>query len=43
MRDERWKVTKNTNNLVFSDLPGIIMPSLGIAMIGLMTAISAYH
>lgn len=28
---------------LFSDLPGIIMPSMGIAMIGLMTAISAYH
>jgi len=31
------------NKRVFSDLPGIIMPSIGIAMIGLMTAISAYH
>ena len=29
------------NKKVFSDLPGIIMPSMGIAMIGLMTAISA--
>lgn len=28
---------------LFSDLPGIIMPSMGLAMIGLMTAISAYH
>lgn len=27
----------------FADLPGIIMPSLGIAMIGLMAAISAWH
>lgn len=27
----------------FADLPGIIMPSLGIAMMGLMTAISAWH
>jgi len=31
------------NKRVFSDLPGIIMPSIGVAMIGLMTAISAYH
>jgi len=29
------------NNKIFSDLPGIIMPSVGIAMIGLMTAITA--
>jgi len=29
------------NRRVFSDLPGIIMPSMGIAMIGLMAAISA--
>jgi hypothetical protein len=29
------------NKKVFSDLPGIIMPSVGIAMIGLMTAITA--
>ncbi len=28
------------NKRVFSDLPGIIMPSVGIAMIGLMTALS---
>ncbi len=27
----------------FADLPGIIMPSLGIAMIGLMSAINAWH
>lgn len=31
------------NKRVFGDLPGIIMPSVGIAMIGLMTAISAWH
>jgi len=29
------------NKKIFSDLPGIIMPSAGIAMIGLMTAITA--
>lgn len=29
------------NKRIFSDLPGIIMPSVGIAMIGLMTVISA--
>lgn len=29
------------NKDVFSDLPGIIMPSIGIAMIGLMVVISA--
>jgi hypothetical protein len=29
------------NKKIFSDLPGIIMPSVGIAMIGLMTAITA--
>lgn len=31
------------NKRVFSDLPGIIMPSIGIAMIGLMTALSAMN
>jgi hypothetical protein len=31
------------NKRLFCDLPGIIMPSVGIAMIGLMTAISAYY
>jgi hypothetical protein len=29
------------NKRIFSDLPGIIMPSVGIAMIGLMTVLSA--
>ena len=29
------------NKKIFSDLPGIIMPSVGIAMIGLMTALTA--
>ena len=29
------------NKRIFSDLPGIIMPSVGIAMIGLMTALTA--
>jgi hypothetical protein len=29
------------NKKIFNDLPGIIMPSVGIAMIGLMTVISA--
>ena len=29
------------NKKIFSDLPGIIMPSVGIAMIGLMTVITA--
>lgn len=29
------------NRDLFADLPGIIMPSVGIAMIGLMTALSA--
>jgi hypothetical protein len=29
------------NKRAFSDLPGIIMPSVGIAMIGLMTALNA--
>lgn len=30
------------NKEIFSDLPGIIMPSVGIAMVGLMTVISTY-
>jgi len=29
------------NKKIFSDLPGIIMPSVGIAMIGLMTVLTA--
>jgi hypothetical protein len=29
------------NKRIFSDLPGIIMPSIGIAMIGLMTVLTA--
>ena len=31
------------NKKVFSDLPGIIMPSIGISMVGLMTIINARH
>jgi hypothetical protein len=33
---------RKINIQLFCDLPGIIMPSVGIAMIGLQTAISAY-